>query len=211
MRQFVGAVLICLATAASTQHIGFGIGGNVGTLTFQSRTGSNTQEIKGMPGVLAQVSYSQDLGKKISGFRQHSREVHQLLFAAGYQSLKLEDVQSPIQSNWTMQYVTSKLAVRTIFGGNKKTSLFGSLGASADFLVGGTQVIGFTKYDITQSLMKHNLGALAELGLHYSISGDSYTTIAISYHRGLSNLEKDPEQKAQLHSWQITMAIHFKK
>lgn len=196
--------------ACQAQNIGFGLGGNISALTFKSED-ATTQQIRGLPGVNFQVSLSQDLGDQKAGFSRYRDELNQLFFALGYKSFRLEDAQSPVISNWTMHYLTSQFGFRSHFSGAAKTNLFYTLGGSLDYLVGGTQVNGFTRFEISETLKNYNAGAFGELGLKYSISDESYTTISLAYLRGIANLEKDEAQIARLHSWQITVAIHFTK
>lgn len=183
----------------------------MGALRFKSEGELATQEIRGLPGVVAQASYSQALRIGRGDSLQDGTSTHRLVFDAGYQSIRLNDAQSPIHSNWKFQYLTSTLMLRTIFAGKGETNFFYSFGASGNYLLKGMQVLGFTRYDLKEDLMKHNINAVAQLGIDFPLPDDSHSTLAISYHRGLSNLEKDPEQKARLHSLQITATIYFKK
>lgn len=190
----------------SQSSVGFSFGANFGQVRFKNSDGVLDESLKGKPGASATLFYFLQLANK----GKKNRAFANLLgVEAGYKFNKFEDKESSLLTTWDMQLLTGQLTFRHVRLSNHRVNLFFGGGLAVDYLIAGTQTQGFSQFDITEDLNKVNLSLTAETGLKYDISSDAYTTLRLGYLRGLSNLEKDPDQQTFVHAIRLSIAVFF--
>lgn len=189
--------------------VGIGIGANSGSVKFGT-DGDNTtaQHLRGVVSGNASVQFQFSLEE--SWRAKVTRSV--LCAEVGYLPMKIRDDNTHLLTSWSMNFITTRLAYRhhpnslTI---GMRTNFFWGVGVSGNFLINGTQQRGFEQYNLKYELRKSGLQALAEAGLRYAISNETFSTLSLEYDHGLTNLEKDPGQRAYVRYWKVNLTLFF--
>ncbi|MCF6359232.1 MAG: PorT family protein [Cyclobacteriaceae bacterium] len=203
---FLVIILTLSLLSNAQQSVGFSLGGNFSNVKFKNSSGVVDKNLKGLPGITATMLYSLKLNEQT----KKKQSAHLLGIEAGYKSSKFEDKENSLLTTWQMQYITSVLTYRYSPNFLSKTGLFFGGGLSYDFLLSGSQTQGFSQFDITEELSRVNLSINIETGIRYNISDEAYTTLLVSYLRGLNNLEKDLNQQATIHSFRVAATVFFR-
>lgn len=190
------------------QSIGISVGANQPNLIFKDAEGIRNKDLKGIPGITADISYQ--FGLNYPEDRSRFPLLTTLQFRSGYSNYKLRDNASTIVTNWMMQYWTNSLLLSQYLDSRKRVNPFYGIGLYLDYLIGGVQTSGFDQYNMTDSIERLSCGISGELGLTYQTSDESQIAINIGYSGGFNNLDKDEGEKAFLHSLFIQASTHFK-
>lgn len=208
MKTIIVALLIFYALSAHTQsRVGFSIGGNYNTIRFKNSAGEVNDNLKGLPGAAITMYYQVEVLK--SKIEKRFKPSNLLSVELGYKSGHFSDKGSQVLTTWSLNYLSTGLAFKHYRSSKKSVNPFYGGGFISDFLVSGVQSRGFEQYDLTDDIKKINLSITAEAGLLYTISDKSHCSLSLAYLRGLSNLEKDPGQKAMIHAWKLSAAVFF--
>jgi len=210
-------ILVCMVPFYNTTHaqiynppsqssIGFSLGGNFSQVRFKNSDGVLDEDLKGLPGTSATLFYFLQLA---NGKKGNYAFANLLGVELGYKSSKFQDKANSLLTTWNLQYLTGQLTFRHVVLSDHRVNLFFGSGVAIDYLRGGTQTQGFNQFEITEDLNRVNLSILVETGLKYNISEDAYTTLRLGYLRGLTNLEKDPEQEVFIHAVRLSIAVLF--
>lgn len=207
MRVALIVILSLTSLSGSTQSwVGLGIGASTSRLEFTGTDGIRNRDLAGLPGVSTSFFYQQKVSKK-NQKKFSSKTV--LSTELGFKSARIKDRESSLLTTWSMQYLTGNLTLRRRVGSKHKVNSFYGVGLFTDYLLSGTQNKGFEQFDLTNDLRRRVAGVIAEFGLSYYHSDDSYSTLKLSYLHGISNLEKDPGQKAFLYVLKISASVFF--
>ncbi|WP_436516592.1 hypothetical protein [Ekhidna sp. To15] len=190
----------------SQNWVGLSIGGNQTFINFQDAAGQKNDALKGVPGFTASSHFQFPLSK-IKNLSLNGSTV--LNIEGGYKSTKIVDINSSQQSSWTLRQLTSSMTIRKHLKSRSTLIPFYEMGGSVDYMLSGTQTLGFEQYDLDESLNTINISIQSGLGLQYEISYDANATILLGYLHGLSDIEKDQAQKAKLNGLRISIAIYF--
>ncbi len=189
------------------QHVGVGIGTTLLNVRFESEEDPVKHNLESLPGATASVFFIKTLGQSED---ETSLNIHQVYAEAGYKSGRVTDEADQLLSIWSLHHLSCSFVYRyTRILGEKANPFLGG-GAAYDHLLEGTQSQGFMQYDLTDHLTRSNVSAIAEAGVAYHISEDSFATFSLSWSGGLANVERDVRQKAYLNSIKLSLATFFK-
>ncbi len=190
----------------SQNWIGLSIGGNQTFIEFQNTSGQASNELKGIPGITA-TSHFQIPLSKINNLSLKGASIVNL--EVGYKSTKIIDGGSSQQASWSLNQLTSGATLRRHLKSNSELIPFYELGLSLDYMLRGTQTLGFEQFDLKENLLSTNLSIQSGLGLQYEISYDANATLLLGYLHGISDIEKDADQQARLNGLRISIGIYF--
>ncbi len=200
-----GLLLTAVLLANSQDWVGLSLGSNFSRMNFK-----NSEDVKshlgGKPGINATFFYIKTVAKE-----KRKRFPSSVLLATGigYRTVHIQEPKNGIQSNWSLHFLTGSFGIRRNFNSKHKTNPFVAGGFSLDHLLSGIQTNGLEQFDLTDILNKYNASATVELGLTHFQSQDTFSEIKLRYSRGISNLEKDENQKALVHSISIIISVFF--
>ncbi len=187
--------------------IGLSIGANHSQLRYRDSDGNLDKNLKGLPVGTASILFQRELrdNTKSSGYHNSSLFSTEL----GYKTNKIKDKSSTLLTTWSLQYLSGNiLFIKRENSRNTVNPYYGG-GVAFDWMVNGKQNLGFEEYNLSEDLNAFNLSLVGEFGLTYFISLDAMGSLGLSYSRGLSNLEKGPNEQALLHAIKLTLTVFF--
>jgi hypothetical protein len=187
--------------------VGFSIGGNFNRIRFKNSEGVVNGNLKGLPGAAVAICYQSEILR--SKTERRYKPTNFLSVELGYKSGQFTDKGSQVLTTWSLNYLSTGLAFKHYRSSKKNVNPFYAGGFISDFLISGVQSRGFEQYDLTEDIKKINLSITAEAGLLYTISDKAHCSLSLAYLRGLSNLEKDSDQKAMIHAWKLSATVFF--
>jgi hypothetical protein len=205
LRSFFIFISVVIPTCLCAQHsVGPSIGGTLSGLRYITSSGQRLSNLKGAPGFIAAIGYQHESSGKSKTART--------CFSAdlGYQTINFRDSESHIATTWALRYTFAAVGFRLVNSKNKRVHPYAGASVAVGFLSGGSQQRGFEQYNITDNLRPINFSAGVDGGIFYNISDEAYCLFSIGYQRGLSNIEKDPQQRATVNAARVAMAVYFR-
>jgi hypothetical protein len=205
LRIFLIFISIITTTNLRAQHsVGPSIGGTLSGLRYITSTGQRLSNLKGAPGFIAAIGYQHESpGKSKAPRKCISADL-------GYQTINFRDSESHIATTWALRYTFATVGFRLLNTKNKRVHPYAGISVAVGLLSGGSQQRGFEQYNITENIRPINVSAGIDGGILYNISDEAYCLFSIGYQRGLSNIEKDPQQRATVNVARVAMAVYFR-
>ncbi len=187
--------------------VGLGLGGYYGHINFKSSNSASDKFLSGVPSAGASLYYKFDLSKIEN--KANGKYTPSVIGELSYLPFKVKDNNTSLLTTWTLQYLTQNLTFRLTANTKKRIKHFASLGLGNFIMIGGTQQRGFEQYSLTSELSKTVQAFESNIGIVYTISEESFTTISLGYHNAFTNIEKEPNQTAKMQFWSINIALFF--
>ena len=208
MKTILALLLIFYTLSVHAQRrVGFSIGGNYSDIRFKNSAGDVNENLKGLPGASITAYYQFEILKRKTEKRFNPSNF--LSPEIGYKSSQFSDKGSNVLTTWSLNYLSTGLAIKHYRNSKKTVNPFYGGGFITDFLISGVQSRGFEQYDLTENIKKINVSITAEAGLLYTISDNAHCSLSLAYLRGIYNLEKDPGQTAMIHAWKLSATVFF--
>jgi hypothetical protein len=202
LMRLIALALFCASTNSMAQSaIGIGISANYLQVSYINSQGVKSDKLSGLPGAGAFFLFDKVVANKSSRLEKH------IVGNVGYRTSAFKDNDANLLTKWSVNFLETSVALKLVQQSKRTVAPMFMGGLSHHYLIAGTQSRGFEQYDLTNNLRRQSFNVLGAFGLSYRISQENSCALILSYTRGLSNMERDQNQNAKFHVWQLSTSV----